>query len=82
MLMSMSNDDPEASAAPAPLVVGRWQGPTNAAPYPLSRMAPAFGLVDVAAEIERADAMLATVTHGKLELIAAQIRSSLRLRSG
>jgi hypothetical protein len=38
-------------------------------------MAPAFSLVDVAAEIQRADAMLATVTGGKLEVIAEQIRA-------
>jgi hypothetical protein len=37
-------------------------------------MAPSFDLVNVAAEIQRADAMLATVTGGKLELIAQQIR--------
>jgi hypothetical protein len=38
-------------------------------------MAPSFSLVDVASEIERADAMLATVTGGKLEVIAEPIRA-------
>jgi len=37
-------------------------------------MAPSFSLVDVASEIEKADAMLATVTGGKLGVIAEQIR--------
>jgi hypothetical protein len=54
---------------------GRWQGEEHAAPYPLSRMAPAFDLVDMAAEIQKADAMLATVAEGKLVLIAEQIRA-------
>src|SRR5689334_25038453 len=53
---------------------GRYDGPARAAPYAMSRMAPSFSLVDVAAEIEKADAMLATVTGGKLGVIADQIR--------
>lgn len=53
---------------------GYYEGPARAAPYALSRMAPSFSLVDVAAEIEKADAMLATTTGGKLGLIAEQIR--------
>ena len=55
--------------------LGRYQGPTSAAPYPLSRMAPSFDLVDVAREIQRADATIATMTGGKLEVIAEQIRA-------
>jgi len=38
-------------------------------------MAPAFGLVDAAAEIEKADQIIATMTTGKLELIAKQMRA-------
>lgn len=53
---------------------GRYDGPARAAPYALSRMAPSYALVDVASEIEKADAMLATVTGGKLGVIADQIR--------
>lgn len=37
-------------------------------------MAPSYSLIDVAAEIEKADAMLVTVTGGKLGVIADQIR--------
>lgn len=75
--MSGTDDD----SAPRPLAhppklpdQGRYDGPARAAPYALSRMAPSFTLVDVAAEIEKADAMLATVTGGKLGVIVEQIR--------
>ena len=73
----MSNDDtsPKPLAHPPKLPdPGRYEGPSRAAPYPLSRMAPSYALVDVAAEIEKADSMLATVTGGKLGVIADQIR--------
>ncbi|MDB4941725.1 MAG: hypothetical protein JWP97_1259 [Labilithrix sp.] len=76
--MSSSGDDDEK---PIPLAhaprlpdEGRYQGPARAAPYALSRMAPSFSLVDAAHEIQKADAMLATVTGGKLGVIADQIR--------
>jgi hypothetical protein len=55
--------------------LGRYEGPTASALYPLSRMAPSFDLVNAAREIQRADAMLATMTGGKLEIIAEQIRA-------
>lgn len=51
----------------------RYDGPSHAAPYGLSRMAPAYDLVDVAAQIQRADETLATMTGGKLAVIAEQI---------
>lgn len=62
------------SEAPREVDPGRYDGPSRAAPYPLSRTAPSFGLVDAAAEIERADATLATMTGGKLAVIAEQIK--------
>lgn len=52
---------------------GRYRGPARAAPYALTRMTPTFALVDIAAEIERADATIATMTSGKLGVIAEQI---------
>ncbi|HEY8079575.1 MAG TPA: DUF2452 domain-containing protein [Labilithrix sp.] len=67
----MSDDD-----AKKPLA--RYVGPDHAAPYPLSRMAPSFSLVDVAAEIERADTSLASALGGKLGVIADQIESLKR----
>lgn len=73
--MTNDDDDPKALAnAPRLPDKGRYDGPSRAAPYALSRMAPSFALVDVAAEIEKADAMVATVTGGKLGVIAEQIR--------
>ncbi len=50
-------------------------GSDRSAPYPVSRMAPATELVDIAQEIATADNMLSTNAHGKLKLIADQIRA-------
>lgn len=47
----------------------------HASPYPLSRLAPPFALVDVAREIELADQMLGATVGNKLELLAEQIRA-------
>lgn len=59
---------------PQPRLRGeKHQGSDNSAPYPVSRMAPATELVDLAAQIAEADTMLANVTHGKLRQIAEQI---------
>ncbi len=72
----MSDEEPRAKAEnPIKLVEGRYRGPSAAAPYPLSRLAPAFDLVDVAREIQRADETIATMTSGKLVLLAEQIRA-------
>lgn len=53
----------------------KHEGPASSSPYPMSRLAPAHDLVDVAREIQRADAVLASVATGKLALIAEQIRA-------
>ena len=53
----------------------RHEGPPQASPYPLSRLAPVHDLVDAAREIQEADRMLGTVTGGKLQLLARQIRA-------
>ncbi len=50
------------------------QGEDHSAPYPVSRLAPSFGLVDLAAEIARADAMLSARTGAQLRVIADQMR--------
>ncbi len=69
------NDRPTLLAHPPKLPdPGYYDGPARAAPYGLSRLAPSFSLVNVAGEIEKADAMLATMTGGKLGVIANQIR--------
>lgn len=58
----------------------RWSGPNHegagrAAPYALSRLGAPVDLVDMAAEITRADAALGAVTGGKLKVIVDQIRA-------
>ncbi len=50
------------------------RGGDHTAPYPVSRLAPAFELVDLAKAIEAADTTLASHATGKLKLIAEQIR--------
>ena len=52
-----------------------YQGTDHSAPYPVSRMAPSFELVNLAEEISQADATLASHTSGKLRLIAKQIKA-------
>jgi len=47
----------------------------HASPYPVSRLAPPFELVDLAREIQDADRVLGAVVGGQLEVIADQIRS-------
>jgi hypothetical protein len=51
------------------------RAPSAASRFPLSRMSAPHDLVDVAREIQSADAMLSAVVGGKLEAIARQIRT-------
>jgi hypothetical protein len=53
----------------------RHPGPAHSSPYPVSRLAPTHDLVDTARQIAEADQILGTVVHGKLAVIAEQIRS-------
>lgn len=53
----------------------KWRGPARTSPYPVSRLAPAHELVDMARQIAQADQVIGTVVHAKLEVIADQIRS-------
>ncbi len=50
-------------------------GPDRSAPYPVSRLAPAVELVDLAQEIARADEVIRARSNAELRLIAEQIRS-------
>lgn len=50
------------------------RGDARSSPYPTSRLAPSFGLVDLAAEVERADQAISGRANAQLELIARQIR--------
>ena len=55
------------------------QGPDHSAPYPVSRLAPAFGgselAGELAAELGYAEAMLGARTSAKLRVIADQIQA-------
>ena len=53
----------------------RHEGPDHSAPYPVSRLAPGFGLVDLAREIERADQMVSSRLGGQLQVIANQVKT-------
>jgi len=50
------------------------KGPDNTAPYPVSRMAPSFDIVDLAKSIAHADDQITQHTNGKLRVIAEQIK--------
>ncbi len=50
------------------------QGTDNSAPYPVSRMAPAFELVDLARQIGEADQVIAGNLNSRLRVIADQIK--------
>lgn len=53
----------------------RHEGPDHASPYPVSRLAPAIELVDLAKEIAKADTMLNTRASAKLKVIADQMKA-------
>ena len=65
----------EGGGPPKPRAPKTWEGPGAASPYPLSRLAPPYELVDIAREIQQADATLGSVTGAKLEMLARQIRA-------
>jgi hypothetical protein len=65
----MSQDDDGKKAAPQP------RSATSTSPYPLSRLSAPHDLVDVAREIQAADATLGSVTVAKLRVIADEIRA-------
>jgi len=50
-------------------------GPDRSSPYPVSRLAPAIELVDLAREISAADKMLNARVSAKLKVIADQIKA-------
>jgi len=51
------------------------RGAASSSPYPVSRLAPAFELTDLAAEVARAESMLSARTGAKLRVIADQIKA-------
>jgi hypothetical protein len=64
--MADDRPPPETAAPEAALT-------TRAVPYPMSRLAPRFDLVDLAAEIARADETVSLVASSKLDVIRKQI---------
>ena len=50
-------------------------GPQHSAPYPVSRLAPSFSLVEMARDIEEADRLVNATVSAKLQVIADQIRA-------
>ncbi len=50
------------------------QGADHSSPYPVSRLAPGFDLVDLAKEIEQADQLIHTTSHARLKVIAEQMQ--------
>lgn len=65
------NDKDEAEASDGPL----YQGEAHSAPYPMTRLSPAFGLVELAREIAEADERVASRTNAQLQVIAEQMKS-------
>lgn len=51
----------------------KYRGPAHGSPYPLSRLAPKFDLIDIKNEIATAQSALTTIAGVKLEMIATQI---------
>lgn len=64
-------EDPETRAA-------LHQGADHSSPYPVGRLAPAFQVGDLAAEVAKAEALLSARTAAKLRVIADQIQSLQR----
>ena len=54
---------------------GETEPRTATSPYPMSRLAPSFDLVDVARQIQEADALVTATATDKLSLLADQIRA-------
>jgi len=53
----------------------RHRGREASSPYPISRLAPAFHMEDLAARVEASNAVVNAVTTRRLELIAEQMRA-------
>lgn len=66
----MTEQNPDSRTAPQ-----IHQGPDHSAPYPVSRLAPAMELVDLAREIATADTMIGNKVNAQLEVIATQMRA-------
>lgn len=52
-----------------------FSGEEHGSPYPVSRLAPQMGLVDLARQLEQADKLINTRVNAKLQVIATQIKN-------
>ena len=65
----MASEEPDR---PTPIL---HQGADHSAPYPVSRLAPSFRLVELAREIEQADQMVNQRVGAQLQVIADQVKA-------
>jgi len=65
----------DESAASDQAADERHRGREASSPYPISRLAPAFQMEDLAARVESSNAVVNAVTTRRLELIAEQMRA-------
>ncbi len=73
MIASRSMQERDATKNERPVASSDATLSLRASPYPVSRLAPKFELVDLAKEIEQADATLALTANAKLQMIAEQM---------
>lgn len=70
------NEQPERSKKPDSIKHSgpNYQGNNSTSPYPVSRLAPHFELVDLARQISEADTKINIRVNAKLKVIADQIK--------
>lgn len=71
MMAVTSAPDPAGQSLPEPYHTGA----ARTAPYPVSRLAPAFAAPDLAAAVAQAETLLDVRTRAQLSTIAAQIQA-------
>lgn len=67
--MSKQKDDEQAASGPL------YKGEDHSAPYPISRLSPAFDLVELAREIAEADERVTARANAQLQVIADQMKA-------
>jgi len=53
----------------------KHRGPAHSSPYPVSRLTPRIGLVDLAREIDQADQQVSARLSAQLQVIADQVKA-------
>ncbi len=78
-ILSLLEQEKKKKRTEQVMVVSDAEEKTNSAnylsKYPVSRLSPAFDLIDLAREVAKADDFLSVQTEGKLKILADQIRS-------